>query len=187
MTQATGAKPIVEGKPPDREKKERKTRSGGPKIPENGVDPEARRLCVVILEVLAGARTPTDAAGTLGVSPPRYYALESRALGGLLEACRRRSKGPRRTPERDNVRLRREVDRLTRECARTQALLRSAQRAMGISAPAAQPKKPEVGSKKRKRRPVVRALRAAKVLRSEPRIPVEPRAQKPDDAPALVT
>ncbi len=182
MNAANALKATVDAKPPEPQKKEKRSRSKGPKIPECGVDPEARRLCMVILEVLGGVRTPTDAAGALGVSPPRYYALESRALGGLLDACRRRSKGPRRTPERDNLRLRRDVDRLTRECARTQALLRSAQRAMGISAPAAAPKKLEAGAKKRKRRPVVRALRAAKVLRAEPRIPVEPRAPKADDA-----
>jgi len=187
MTPANAVKATVDGKSPEPQKKEKRSRSKGPKIPENGVDPEARRLCVVILEVLAGVRTPTDAAGTLGVSPPRYYALESRALGGLLEACRRRSKGPRRTPERECVRLRREVDRLTRECARTQALLRSAQRAMGISAPAAAAKKPEVSPKKRKRRPVVRALRAAKVLRAEPRFSVDPGARKADDAATQVT
>src|SRR4030095_4001157 len=101
MTQATSAKATVEAKSPEPEKpekKEKRLRSKGPKISENGVDPEAGRLCVVILEVLAGVRTPTDAAGTLGVSPPRYYALESRALGGLLEACPRRPQGPRGTP-----------------------------------------------------------------------------------------
>src|SRR5438477_8881944 len=54
---------------------------------------EARRLAAAILEVLAGARTPTEAATSLGLSVPRYYQVESRALEGLLAACAPRPKG----------------------------------------------------------------------------------------------
>jgi hypothetical protein len=38
---------------------------------DNGRD--AQRQAAVILEVLAGARTPTQAAAALNVSVPRYY------------------------------------------------------------------------------------------------------------------
>src|SRR5262245_30685610 len=58
-----------------------------------GASAEARRLAAAILEVLAGARTPTQAAQALGLSLPRYYLLESRALHGILVACERRSVG----------------------------------------------------------------------------------------------
>ena len=58
-----------------------------------------RRLAAVILDVLAGSRTPPQAAEALGVSLPRYYQLEARALGGLVAACESRPRG--RQPEVD--------------------------------------------------------------------------------------
>jgi hypothetical protein len=130
---------------------------------------EAKRHAAVVLEVLAGARTPTEAAEALGVSPPRYYALEGRALEGLLKACEPRPKGPRRSPEREIAQLHADIERLEREGARSQALLRAAQRAVGLPAPNRAKDKPSAGQKRRgKRQPVARALRAAKVLRRDP-------------------
>src|SRR5438270_790739 len=41
---------------------------------------EAQRAAALILEVLAGGRTPTQAAEALSVSLPRYYQLETRAV-----------------------------------------------------------------------------------------------------------
>jgi hypothetical protein len=108
----------------------------------------ARRLCALVLEVLAGVRTPTDAAGVLGVSLARYYALEAQALLGL-------------------ERLGRELERLHREAARQQALLRAQGRAVGIPPPVKPMAKPQ-GKKRRPRRPAVRALRAAKALGVSP-------------------
>ncbi|QVL31033.1 hypothetical protein KIH39_19585 [Telmatocola sphagniphila] len=65
----------------------RRSRSiGGPKLGES-CGPQAKRLASVILEVLAGARTPTDAATAVGISLPNYYQVETRALQGLLKAC----------------------------------------------------------------------------------------------------
>jgi hypothetical protein len=122
----------------------------------------ARRLCALILEVLAGVRSPSDAAGVIGVSLPRYYALEAQALEGLLRACERRPRGPQKTPERECERLRRQVAILEREGARQQALLRAQGRTVGIPAPA-KSARPE-GKRRRRRRPSVRALRAAKAL-----------------------
>lgn len=154
----------------------REKTSGGPKgakrprttgfsvLRSSQADREARRVAVLILEVLAGVKTPTESAELLGVSLTRYYALESRALVGFLEACQRRSKGPRKDPERELGKLRRQIDRLERDCARSQALLRVAQRAVGLSAKSSRPTKPEGGKKRRKRRPVRRALRVVKAL-----------------------
>jgi hypothetical protein len=130
---------------------------------------EAKRLTAAILEVLAGTRTPTEASEALGVSLPRYYALEGRALEAMLKACEPKPRGPRRSLERELVQLHLEIERLEREAARSQALLRAAQRAVGLPAPARAKDKPPAGgkSRKRKRKPVARALRAAKVLRSD--------------------
>ena len=155
-------------------------RARGPRIPQQGEDAEARRLCAAILEVLGGARTPTQAAEALGISLPRYYALESRALGGLLEACRKRQRGPARTPEREVSKLKSEVDRLKRECTRSQALLRSTQRTVGLSPPEA-PKCTPGAKRRRRRRPTARALRAAKTLSEPLRNSMEPVAAKPED------
>jgi hypothetical protein len=136
------------------------------KLGAEEVDGEAKRLAAAILEVLAGGRTPTEAAVALGISPPRYYALEERALRGLVAACRRRPRGRVRTSEGEAEKLRAEVRRLERECGRWQALLRAAQRTVGLAAP--QPSKPTAGRKRRPRRSrVARALRAAKALQSE--------------------
>ena len=146
----------------------RKTRGPYPKLKDALEDPEAKRLCAVILDVLGGGRTPTDAAGALGVSVPRYYALEARALGGLLQACERRPKGRRKTPAAELATLQGEVKRLESQCGRLQALLRASQRAMGLAPPSPGKAKAEGTAKKRKkRRPQVRALRAAESLRVE--------------------
>ncbi len=143
---------------------EGKKKSRGPQGPRiGGGTLEGRLLAAAILEVLAGMRTPTDAARALTVSVPRYYALEARGLEGLVLACEPRGrKGRRRNPEREVERLRKEVERLEKECARRQALLRAASRAVGLGPASAKP------DGKRRRRPVVRALKAAGVLRSGP-------------------
>jgi hypothetical protein len=147
----------------------RKSRSAYPELRGSPGDGDARRLCAVILEVLAGGRTPTEAAEVLGVSVPRYYALEARALGGLLKACGRKPKGRTRTPEGEVVKLQGEVKRLEGQCSRLQALLRTSQRALGLSPqPAAKAKEARAPGKRRRRGPVVRALRAARVLSSAP-------------------
>src|SRR5205807_9873508 len=89
---------------------------------------EAQRVAAAILEVLAGARTPGQAAEALGVSVPRYYHLETRALRALLEGCEARPRGRMRSPEREVTMLRRQHERLERELTRHQSLVRMAQR-----------------------------------------------------------
>jgi hypothetical protein len=148
----------------------------------------ARRHAAAILETLAGVRTPTEAAEALAVSLPRYYALEARALEGLIRACEPRAKGPRRTPEREVARLQKEVERLEREGARTQALLRAAQRAVGLAAlrspKGKSPSERVDRQKRRRRRPTARALRAVESLRKgEAENSVETPATGEDNAP----
>jgi hypothetical protein len=126
---------------------------------------EAKRLAAAILEVLAGVRTPPDAARTMEMSLPRYYVLEQRALQGLLSACEAKPKGRVRSPASEVTALRRDNDRLQRELARQQTLVRAAQRTVGLSPPTPPPPKP--GKKPRRRRPVARALNVAQRLRQE--------------------
>lgn len=129
---------------------------------------EANRLAVAILEVLAGLRTPTDAAQVLGISLPRYYQLEVRALEGMVAACESRKKGRQLTTESRIRKLEEQLTQAQAECARQQALVRATQRTIGLKAPTA-PGKTKAGSasgkRRRKRKPTVRALRAVRALR----------------------
>ena len=141
-----------------------------------GASAQARRQTAAILEVLAGVRTPTQAAEVLEVSLPRYYVLEIQALQGMLVACEPRSLGRQPSSESALAALRRECEQLRRECGRQQALVRAAQRTIGLTVPA--PPKPEKnGKKRRKRRPTARALRAvARLKTEETALPPEPPA-----------
>lgn len=123
---------------------------------------DARLAAAAILEVLAGARTPQDAAKALGWSIPRYYQVEARALKGLVLACAPSPRGRQRSVEVEVQALRREQARLQREVLRQQALVRLAQRHVGLPPPAPKP----AGKKSRKRK-TARALTAANQLRRE--------------------
>jgi hypothetical protein len=142
-----------------------------PKTPlEPAAGRDARRLAAVILDVLAGSRTPQQAAEALSLSLPRYYQLEARALGGLVAACEARPRGRQVEATAELARAGKEVDRLKRELSRYQALVRLTQRTVGVPAPAPE----KAGPRKRKRRPTVRALRRAEALRAE--VPPDPGA-----------
>lgn len=120
-------------------------------------------MAAVILDVLAGSRTPQQAAESLSLSLPRYYQLEARAIGGLVAACEARPRGRQSDAAVELTRTKKEMERLTRELSRYQSLARLTQRTVGLTAPPV-PTKPS----KRKRKPVVRALRRAAELRAEP-------------------
>jgi len=134
---------------------------------------EARRLAAVILEVLAGVSTPASAAQALGIRLPRYYFLEQRAIRGLVSACEPRPKGRTVSSDRQIARLERELAVCRRELGRQQALARAAQRVLGLKLAQApvvgtgNGKGGTAGKKPRRRKPVVRALRAARVLRPD--------------------
>jgi hypothetical protein len=154
-----------EREPSSPAKKKSRCKSAGGATLGQDQSRDAQRLAAVILEVLAGARTPVQAAAALSVSVPRYYQLETRALRGLVESCSARPKGPGPRPDRELNKLRRQHECLQRELTRQQSLVRLAQRAIGLTPPAPPPK-PAPG-KKRKRRPVVRALAAAAHLQEQ--------------------
>ena len=126
---------------------------------------EAKQRAAAILEVLAGVRTPTDAALALGVSVPRYYLLEERALHGLVQACEAQPRGRGANFEMERARLQRECQRWQQECGRQQALVRAAQRTIGLTAVAPPPAK-EARGQRRPRRPTRRALRAVARLQT---------------------
>jgi hypothetical protein len=142
-------------------------RRGGPGGTALGqkVSQDARRLAAAILEVLAGARTPGEAAAALGVCVPRYYQLETRALEGLVAACQPKPKGRQPDPAKQAQNLDKEMDRLRRELGRQQALVRAAQRTVGLTPAPTAPAKP--GAKKPRRRRLARAMRAAVQLQKE--------------------
>src|SRR5207249_8381575 len=97
---------------------------------------EALRLAACVLEVLAGLRRPVEAAGDLQVSLARYYQLEQRALAGLVQGCEPVRRGrAAATGSNELAHLRRENERLARECQRQQALVRLARQAAGLGAP----------------------------------------------------
>lgn len=145
-------------------------------VPLAGASSQARRQAAAILEVLAGVRRPGEAATVLGTSLPRYYQLERRALTGLLSACESVPRGPRLDLSRRISALERENQRLQRECARQQALVRAAERSLGLALPVVKPfakgkQEPPSGSGSKKHRrprhPTVRALKAARMLQTE--------------------
>ena len=131
---------------------------------DSGASREAKRLAAVLLDVLAGARTPPQATETLGVSLPRYYQLEDRALAGFVLACETRPRGRQATAATDVQRLTKENERLKRELGRYQSLVRLTQRTVGVPPP---PTPVKVTGKRRKRKPTVRAMRRADRLREE--------------------
>jgi len=88
----------------------------GPAAPAAGV--EARRTAAVILEVLAGVRTPTGAATALGIHLPRYYVWEQRALEGLVAACEPRPRGRTVSVDRRLASLERELAVARRDLTR---------------------------------------------------------------------
>lgn len=159
------AKPPTNGKRAGSGAKDTKARRPGAGI--NG-SPEAKRKASVILEVLGGLRSPADAGIVLAVSLQRYYQLEIRALQGLVSALDVTPKrGPQSSPQVALRRLAAERDQLQRELRRAQALVRIAQRTIGVAPPeSSRPKAKEAG-KRRPKRPTVRARRVAEQLRFE--------------------
>jgi hypothetical protein len=144
----------------------------GPHTIQGGTS-EANRRAVAVLEVLGGLQTPANAAAALGIALPRYYQLETRALEGMVKALEPQRLGKQPSVEGRLNRLQKQLEQARRESARQQALVRATQRSLGLklaSVPNAEaPTKDRAG--RRKRKPTVRALKAAAVLRVLPKDP----------------
>lgn len=125
--------------------------------PAGQASAEARRLAAVVLEVLSGLRGPAEAAQAAGLSLPRYYAAEERALRGLLRGCEPAARGRQPSAEGELRALKEENQRLQKQCSRQQAVLRLQQRTLGISP--APTKAPGAKTGERRRRAATRTLR----------------------------
>lgn len=136
-------------------------------------DLAARRRAACVLEVLAGVRSPEEAAAALALPLSGYFQLEEKALRGLVEGCGPQPRG--RSPDltRALEESKRRIGELEREVQRHQALLRGAQRSAGLMgslvgtvASTARPATAAAKAVKPSgRRPKVRALRAVAALR----------------------
>jgi hypothetical protein len=129
---------------------------------------EAKRTAAVILEVLAGARTPMDAAKALAISATRYYILEQRAIEGLIAACEPRPKGPSASLDKEVTKLRQQTKRLERDLLRYQSLARLSHRTVGLPAPPSNKAAVSAPGKRKPRKASVRALKKAAELQSAP-------------------
>jgi hypothetical protein len=132
-------------------------------------------MAAVILEVLAGMRTPREAAEVLSVSVSRYYALERRAVESLVASCEPCFGGSIPSLQQRIARLQQEVQRLRQQSDRHLALARAVQRTVGLAMSDTTassvkekgntPGATSSGKKRRGRRPAVRALKVAEALR----------------------
>lgn len=138
-------------------------------VPPAATPSEAQRLAATILEVLAGVSAPTQAAEAMSISLPRYYQLEARALAGLVAALTPHPQGRQPSLENRVKALEKELAAAQRKCARQEALVRVTQRTLGLAiavpAKSAQPVRDAKGRKKR--RPTVRALKAARAFEAQ--------------------
>lgn len=126
----------------------------------------AKLTAAVVLDVLAGNRSPGDAASALGLSVARYYVIEEQAINGLIAGCSPRQRGRQPDPGKEIARMTAENQRLTQALLRQQALVRTSQRSLGVTLPtkAIPATTTPRGRGKGKRQPKVRALRAVKRL-----------------------
>lgn len=130
-------------------------------------DVEMRRRAAAVLEVLGGAKSPAEAAESLGLSLPRYYQLEARALEGLIAACEPRTRGRPSGGGHTLHALQKENEQLRQDLSRTMALARAVQRAAGVPEAKGDDRAFTDGRVRRRRRPRARALRAAQALAPE--------------------
>lgn len=114
----------------------------------------ARQRAAIILAVLSGECAMTEASRRLGITGATYYALERRALQGLVAAL----EGPKERHR--TAAVCKEHVRLEQEVLRLQALVRATQRAAGLPPPA----KPT----KRRRKTAPRAHKVMAQLRLPP-------------------
>ena len=143
-----------------------KNAKGGPK----GLDGsrEAKKIAVVLLEVLSGVRTTTEATEALQITQARYYQLESRALQGFISSLEPKPRGRIRTPEAELNEMKQKNARLQQELQRHKALVRAAQRSIGLpSLSRARAKDEKNGKRRRKRKSTPRVKRVVAALRKD--------------------
>ena len=127
-------------------------------------DEQMRRQAACVLEVLAGLRSPEEAARVIGVSVPTYYNLEARALRGLLHGCRVESPGRRMSVEKRLAESEQRAAELERQLQRYRSVLRNARRAARILGEGGESLAADAEPEVRRRKPRVRARRAIEAL-----------------------
>ena len=112
----------------------------------------ARRLTALLLEAWSGVRTTVATSEAMGVTLPRFYQLEARALQMMVSAMEPRPRGRPRTAEDAVGKLQAERQRLLRDVERFQSLYRTAQRALGVAVarPPEKANNPGPGGKRRR-------------------------------------
>ena len=142
----------------------RRTKLLGEQMDVEKADQQMRREAACVLEVLAGLRTPEEAAKVIGVSVPTYYNLEARALKGLLHGCRTESPGRRLALEKGGAESEQRCEELERQLQRYRSVLRNARRAAQILGESDESQATGSESGRTRRKPRVRATRAIDAL-----------------------
>ena len=93
----------------------------------------AKRIAVVLLEVLSGVCGPAEGSRRLGLSLTRVLCARNAGAAGLAPGARAAPTGPDREGEAEAAR--RDHQRLEREVLRLQALVRATQRAVALAPP----------------------------------------------------
>lgn len=152
-------------------KKPARTKLLASKLDLEQIPAQYRKQAACVLEVLAGLRTPEQAAGSLAVSLPTYYNLETRALRGLILGCAPQLPGRSLALAKKLQGAEQRCLELDRQLQRYQALLRSAQRSMALLSPP----EPRTPGKRKAQKPAIRALRVVETLcRPDPAPPRPP-------------
>src|SRR5205814_5499675 len=82
----TKSRPVSDEKKPEARRKHRARPTPRWLLQRQELDEVAKRRCLMVLEVLSGAKPVTDVIGDGQMSRATYYKLEERALGGMLRA-----------------------------------------------------------------------------------------------------
>lgn len=146
---------------------------------------EFRKHAACVLEVLAGLRSPEQAAEALGLSLQTYYNLETRALRGLVHGCTPTPPGQTMMLLKQVRGLEIKAATLQKQLGRYQALFRNAQRSAGLLLPPANVPAGKSNGR-RKHQPAVRALRAVEALQRDRPLAGQESATTPSIADAAV-
>src|SRR5512138_3124605 len=122
----------------------------------------AKRLAAGVLEVMSGERGPNEVSEALGISSMRYYALEDRALRGMVRALEPVPRGRKAVSSEDALaKAEKERDRLRRELGRAQALLRLVRKSVKLEGKVDPKRKPRRKNKGRAGKLIARLVKPA--------------------------
>lgn len=121
---------------PDPQRSTRRTRRGRPRpVPRwlreaAEVDAVAKARCLLLLDVLSGRVTVTEALGQARLARPTYYQLEQRALEAMLQAL---TPGAESAGSRDRLAQARRVAQLEGQVQRLEQARRRAERLLVLT------------------------------------------------------